>query len=61
MFSNEEMYVLGLMAREASMSRDGWVMENEYQANEAAVFASMQMSRENINAASQQQGPELAQ
>ena len=61
MFSNEEMYVLGLMAREASMGRDGWVVDNENQANEAAVFAAMQMDRENINAASQQQGPELAQ
>lgn len=61
MFSNEEMYVLGLMAREASMGRDGWSVPNEYQANEAAVFAAMQMDRENINAASQQQGPELAQ
>ena len=60
MFSNEEMYVLGLMAREASMGRDGWVIDNENQANEAAVFASMQMDRENINA-SQDQGPELAQ
>ena len=60
MFSNEEMYVLGLMAREASMGRDGWVIDNENQANEAAVFASMQMDRENINV-SQDQGPELAQ
>ena len=60
MFSNEEMYVLGLMAREASMGRDGWVIDNENQANEAAVFAAMQMDRENINA-SQDQGPELAQ
>lgn len=60
MFSKEDMYVLGLMAREAFMGRDGWPVPTEYQANEdAAVFASMQMSIEN-NAASQQ-GPELGQ
>lgn len=46
-YTPDEQYVMGLMAREASMGRDGSSELTEYQRNEAAVFAAMAMDKEN--------------
>ena len=46
-YSPDEQYVMGLMAREASMGRDGAPEMSEYQRNEAAVYAAMAMDKEN--------------
>lgn len=54
MSRQDDEYIAGLMAMEASMGRDGWVMGSEYQVNEAAAFAAMQMDKENINMLSEQ-------
>ena len=56
--TSEEEYVLGLMALDASRGWNGNPFDNYAQAEEAAVYAAMQMSLENKNAG---QGLELSQ
>ena len=46
-YNNEDLYVMGLMAREASMGREGGSSLSEYERNEYAAFAAMAMDKEN--------------
>ena len=46
-YNNEDLYVMGLMAREASMGREGGSSLSEYERNEYAAFAAMTMDKEN--------------
>lgn len=46
-YSPDDLYVAGIMARDAAANRDGGVSTSEYESNELAVFAAMTMDKEN--------------
>lgn len=46
-YSDEERYVLGLMARDAAAGRDGWETPTEQQASELNAFSAMALDKEN--------------
>ena len=47
-YSPEDLYVAGIMARDAANNRDGGVSNSEQQSNDLAVFAAMAMDKENL-------------
>ena len=55
MLNNEEMYVLGVMADQASRNWDGNYDLNDEQRAEASVFAAMAMDKENRFAATEEE------